>query len=141
MILRTYSELIAIPTFAERYEYLRISGKVGEDTFGFDRYLNQKFYRSLEWKRIRDKVIIRDNCCDLAIDGREIYGKVIIHHMNPIGLSDIMDATEYLLNPEFLICTTLDTHNAIHYGDATQLIIDVVERKPNDTVPWKKGIV
>ena len=141
MILRTYSELIAIPTFAERYEYLRISGKVGEDTFGFDRYLNQKFYRSLEWKRIRDKVIIRDNCCDLAIDGREIYGKVIIHHMNPIGLSDIMDATEYLLNPEFLICTTLDTHNAIHYGDATQLIIDVVERKLNDTVPWKKGIV
>ena len=138
MNLRTYSELVQFPTFIERYEYLRLKGKVGEDTFGFDRWLNQNFYRSKEWKRIRDQVILRDNGCDLAIPDREIYGKAVIHHMNPVSIKDIVDATEYLLNPEFLICTTLDTHNAIHYGDADLLVTDPIERKPNDTCPWRK---
>lgn len=139
MITRTYNELILLPTFEERFEYLRLKGKVGEDTFGFDRYINQKFYRSIEWKRIRDQVILRDKGCDLGIDDREIFGKAIIHHMNPVSISDVVDATEYLLNPEFLICTTLETHNAIHYGDADQILrTNPIERKPNDTCPWKR---
>ncbi len=138
MILRTYSELIQIPTFKERYEYLRIDGVVGADTFGFDRWLNQKFYRSTEWKRIRNQVILRDNACDLGVDGYDIYGRIIIHHMNPITMVDLVGATDYLINPEFLICTTHDTHNAIHYGDAELLQTDPIERKPNDTCPWKK---
>lgn len=138
MILRTYSELIQIPTFKERYEYLRIKGVVGADTFGFDRWLNQKFYRSTEWKRIRNQVILRDNGCDLGVDGYDIYGRIIIHHMNPITMVDLVGATDYLINPEFLICTTHDTHNAIHYGDAELLQSDPIERKPNDTCPWKK---
>lgn len=139
MITRTYSELILLPTFEERYEYLRIKGKVGADTFGFDRYINQKFYRSLEWKRIRDQVILRDNGCDLGIEDRPIFGKVLIHHLNPVSVDDIVDATEYLLNPEFLICTTLDTHNAIHYGDESKLLrTKPTIRLPNDTCPWKR---
>lgn len=138
MILRTYSELIQIPTFKERYEYLRIKGVVGADTFGFDRWLNQKFYRSAEWKRIRNQVILRDNGCDLGVDGYDIYGRIIIHHMNPITMVDLVGATDYLIDPEFLICTTHDTHNAIHYGDADLLQSDPIERKPNDTCPWRK---
>jgi hypothetical protein len=138
MKIKTYSELILLPTFEERFDYLRLDGRVGEDTFGFDRYLNQLFYRSYEWKKIRDHVIIRDNGCDLAVEGYDIYGKILIHHMNPITARDIADRTELLLNPEYLICVTHDTHNAIHYGDENLIIKAPVERRPNDTCPWKR---
>ena len=138
MSIKTYSELIALPTFEERYRYLRLRGSVGKDTFGFDRYLNQAFYRSAEWKRIRDLVIVRDNGCDLGVEGHEIYGKILIHHMNPIAVKDIQDASEFLLNPDYLICVTHATHNAIHYGDENQLIKAPIERTKNDTCPWKK---
>lgn len=137
--IKTYPELISLPTFEERYQYLKLSGNVGEDTFGFDRYLNQKFYRSAEWKRIRDEVIIRDNGCDLGIEDRVIYGKVLIHHMNPIRLNDIRYVTDRLLNPEYLICVTHNTHNAIHYGDESLIIKSTpIIRTPNDTCPWKR---
>lgn len=135
--IKTYSELISLPTFEERYAYLRLSGIVGEDTFGFDRYLNQKFYRSAEWKRIRDYVIVRDNGCDLGIEDRMIHGKILIHHMNPITQRDIQCMTDTLLNPEFLICVSHTTHNAIHYGDEDLLIKDPIVRTRNDTCPWK----
>lgn len=137
MSIRTYSELIKIPTYEERFEYLKLSGIVGEETFGFDRYVNQAFYRSVEWKRIRDQVILRDNGCDLGMPDRVIPGKIIIHHMNPINIRDIYDATDYLMNPEYLITTAVMTHNAIHYSDAELLIKDYIERKPNDTCPWR----
>ena len=136
--IKTYSELITLPTFEERYRYLRLRGSVGEDTFGFDRYLNQKFYRSAEWKRIRDQVIIRDLGCDLGIEDREIRGKILIHHMNPITEKDIRYLTEILLNPEYLICVSHNTHNAIHYGDEDLLIKAPVIRARNDTCPWKR---
>lgn len=135
--IRTYSELILLPSFQERYEYLKLDGIVGEDTFGFDRYLNQQFYRSAEWKRIRDLVIVRDNGCDLGIDGYFIQGRVYIHHMNPISQKDIVSKTSLLIDPEYLICVSLDTHNAIHYGDEKLLRRDPIERRPNDTCPWK----
>ena len=138
MIIKTYSELITLPTFEERYRYLRLEGAVGVDTFGFDRIFNQMFYTSSEWKRVRDIVITRDNGCDLGIEGREIYGKVVIHHLNPISLEDIENATEYLLNPEYLITTTHNTHNAIHYGDESKLVTNPIERRRNDTCPWKR---
>lgn len=137
MSIKTYSELIALPTFEERFEYLKLSGSVGEETFGFDRYINQNFYRSLEWKRIRNQVILRDNGCDLGVDGYNIVGRIYIHHMNPITTRDIRDVTEYLLNPEFLISTTHDTHNAIHYGDKELIAKLPVERTKNDTCPWR----
>lgn len=133
---RTYSELITIPSFKERYEYLRLNGVVGEDTFGWDRYLNQNFYRSDEWKSLRDRIIIRDNGCDLGVEGYEINSRIYIHHMNPISIRDITDATEYLTNPEFLICTSFNTHQAIHYGDETLLVTEPIIRKPNDTTLW-----
>ena len=137
-MLKTYSELCKLQTFKERFEYLQLNdGRVGEDTFGFERYLNQQFYRSREWKRLRDELIIRDNGCDLGVDGYNIYGRVIIHHMNPITKDDILNQTDYLMNPEFLICTTHNTHNAIHYGDESLLILDPIERSKNDTCPWK----
>ncbi len=139
MTIRTYSELITIPTFEERYDYLRLGGKVGEETFGFDRYINQLFYRSKEWKSIRDRVITRDNGCDLGIDGREIYGKILIHHMNPITKDDILQRSEYLLDPEYLITTIKNTHDAIHYGDRSLLITSPVERSRNDTCPWRRN--
>ena len=135
---KTYSELILLPTFEQRFEYLRLDGRVGEDTFGFDRYLNQLFYRSYEWRKIRDHVIVRDNACDLAIEGYDIYGKILIHHMNPITARDIENRTDLLLNPEYLICVTHDTHNAIHYGDENLLIKGPVIRTKNDTCPWKR---
>lgn len=138
MNIRTYSELITLPTFEERFEYLQLNGAVGEETFGFDRYLNQVFYRSRRWKLIRDSIIIRDNGCDLGVEGYDIYGKIIIHHMNPLSIRDIEHESDYLLNPEFLISTTLNTHNAIHYGDKNLLITAPVERRKNDTCPWKK---
>lgn len=135
--IRTYSELVHLSTFEERYQYLRLSGVVGKDTFGFDRYLNQNFYRSAAWKRVRDQVIIRDNGCDLGMEDRLIYGKILIHHMNPITDKDILDLTDFLLNPEYLICVSHATHNAIHYGDEDQLLKLPTARFKNDTCPWK----
>ena len=137
MSIKTYSELILLPTFEERFKYLQLNGRVGDDTFGFDRYINQKFYRSAEWKRIRDYIIIRDHGCDLAADGYEIHGRILIHHMNPITISDIKFSTEYLMNPDYLICVTHNTHNAIHYGDEKQIITGPIVRTKNDTCPWK----
>lgn len=137
MIIRTYSELITFPTFEERFQYLRLDGEVGMDTFGFDRWMNQVFYRSYEWKRLRDEIIIRDNGCDLGIEGFEINKRIIIHHMNPISDKDIENKSDFLLNPEFLICTTHNTHNAIHYGDETLLVTRPIERTRNDTCPWR----
>ena len=135
--IKTYSELVMLPTFEERFKYLQLNGSVGKDTFGFDRYVNQNFYRSKEWKRVRDFVILRDNGCDLAADGYTIYGKIIIHHMNPITVKDIGSVTDYLMNPEYLICTTHSTHNAIHYGDGSLLMMLPTERRKNDTCPWR----
>lgn len=136
-MIRTYKELSQLKTFRERYEYLRLNGKVGEETFGFDRYLNQVFYKSEEWKSIRDFVIVRDNGCDLGVDGYEIHGKILIHHMNPILAEDILKRSDFLLNPDYLITTVLSTHNAIHYGDDSLLITVPVERTRNDTCPWR----
>ena len=138
MSIRTYSELITIPTFEERYKYLRIGGKVGEDTFGFDRYLNQIFYRSKEWKDVRNKVIVRDCGCDLGIKGREIYDRILIHHMNPISKIDILERSKFLLDPEYLICVCKRTHDAIHYGDDSILFSGPVIRTKNDTCPWRR---
>ena len=138
MIIRTYSDLIRLPTFEERFRYLQLNSSVGKETFGFDRYLNQNFYRSAEWKRIRDKVIIRDNGCDLGSEDRLIYGRVIIHHMNPVTDKDIVDLTSFLLNPEYLICVSHNTHNAIHYGNEDLLMKGPVIRTKNDTCPWKQ---
>lgn len=138
MSIRTYSELITIPTFKERFEYLRLDGKVGEETFGFDRYLNQSFYKSPEWRSVRDFVIIRDCGCDLAMEGHEIFGKILVHHMNPIRIEDIVNRSEYLLDPEYLICTIKNTHDAIHYGDGSLLITGPIERTKNDTCPWRR---
>lgn len=135
--IRTYSELLKLRTFEERFEYLKLNGKVGADTFGFDRYLNQSFYRSKIWKSVRDRIIIRDNGCDLGTEGYDICGKMIIHHMNPIRLDDLENNSDFLLNPEYLICTTPDTHNAIHYGDSTLIVKGPIERKKYDMCPWK----
>lgn len=137
--IRTYSELSKLSTFEERYEYLKLDGIIGEETFGFDRYLNQKFYqRDPEWLRVRDFVIIRDLGCDLGIEGREIHGPIIVHHMNPITKEDLINRTEFLLDPEYLICTVKRTHDAIHYGDENLLMKGPVERIKNDTCPWRK---
>ena len=139
MSIKTYSELITLPTFEERYRYLRLGGTVGEETFGFDRYLNQTFYKSKEWLTVRDKIIVRDNGCDLGIDGREIHGRILIHHMNPITKEDILNRSEFLLDPEYLISTVKLTHDAIHYGDDSILFMNLVERSKNDTCPWKRN--
>ena len=137
--LRCYSELIKLPTFEERYRYLRLGGRVGADTFGFDRYLNQAIYqRDPRWKDARDIVIIRDNGCDLGIEGREIHGKILVHHMNPITMDDIIHDRDWIYNPEYLISTMLTTHNAIHYGDENLLMKAPIERTQNDTCPWKR---
>jgi len=138
-MVRRYSDLMQLQTYEERLEYLRLRGSVGKDTFGFDRYLNQLFYRSAEWKRVRDIVIIRDNGCDLGMPGYEIGDKIFVHHMNPITINDIEDATDFLLNPEYLICVSKETHDAIHYGTDIAGYAErkkVVERKPNDTKLW-----
>lgn len=137
MSIRTYSELITIPTFEERYKYLQLKGSVGKDTFGYDRYLNQLFYQTIEWKRLRRDLIIRDCGCDLGVKGYEIHGRIIIHHMNPITKEDLLDRTDYLMNSEYLICTTHSTHNAIHYGDESLLVTAPIVRSKNDTCPWK----
>lgn len=138
MSIKTYSQLIRLPTFEDRFEYLKLKGLVGKDTFGHDRYLNQVFYSSMEWRRLRDEIIIRDNGCDLGIEGRQIGGKVYIHHLNPLGVNDILTHSEYLVNPEYLICVSFETHNAIHYGDINLLPRDPIERKRNDTCPWRR---
>ena len=138
MSIKRYSELILLPTFEERYKYLQLNGVIGDETFGFDRYINQMFYRSQEWKQVRDYVIVRDNGCDLGIEGHEIRGKILIHHMNPIGIKDIQQVNKILLDPEYLITTMLSTHNAIHYGDKSLLVKDPIERSKNDTCPWKR---
>lgn len=137
-MIRTYSDLIQIPDFEGRFRYLQIHGKVGVDTFGFDRIFNQKFYRSKEWRHIRDKIIVRDLGCDLGVEGYDIFRQpIVIHHMNPISMKDIEESTEFLLNPEYLICTTDRTHKAIHYGDESLLSLSFAERSRNDTCPWK----
>lgn len=136
-MIRTYSELILLPTIKERFEYLKIGGKVGAETFGFERYLNQVLYRSAEWRKLRDEVIIRDNGCDLADPDYEIHGRIIIHHMNPISKEDIVRRSDLVLNPDYLICTSFDTHNAIHYGDYSLIPHLPEERAPNDMCPWR----
>ena len=135
--MRTYSELIKLTTLAERFDYLKLGGVIGEDTFGFERYLNQNFYRSAVWKKIRNEVIIRDNGCEMGLEDYPIAGRIIIHHMNPVDSDDIIHQRDILLNPEFLICVGNQTHNAIHYGSIDLLPQDPIERKPNDTCPWK----
>lgn len=142
-IIRNYTELARLPTFEERFQYLKLNGQVGRDTFGFDRVFNQRFYRSDEWKRIRDDVIVRDTgnqnaCCDLGVPGYEIGERILIHHMNPITLDDITESSDFLLNPEYLIAVSHATHNAIHYGGDVKLYSQPVNRRPNDTCPWKK---
>lgn len=140
--IRTYSELIKLHTFEERFRYLKLDGKVAEETFGFDRWINQTFYRSKEWRDIiRPRVIVRDNACDLGVKDYDISGPIIIHHMNPISVDDIVNATDYVFNLEYLVCTVLSTHNAIHYGNPkllSELPLYPTERKPNDTCPWKR---
>lgn len=141
MIIKTYSELIQLETFEERYEYLRVGGRVGEETFGFDRYLNQKFYKDPEWLSIRDDVIVRDNGCDLGMPGHDIPEgvKILVHHINPITIDDIVNRNPKLFDPENLICTIKNTHDAIHYGDESLLITAPIERSKNDTCPWRRG--
>lgn len=136
---RTYSELIKLPTFEERYEYLRLDGEVGAATFGSDRYLNQLFYTSDEWRKIRDEVIIRDKGCDLAMDGYDVPKGIIVHHMNPISVEDILQHSEKLIRIEFLVCVSDITHKAIHYGNQELLPRGPIARFQNDTCPWKKG--
>lgn len=140
--MRRYSELSKLKTFEERYEYLKLGGTVGESTFGFDRYFNQAFYHSPEWKKIRQLVILRDSdgnsVLDLGVEDHPISGRIYIHHMNPISLSDIENKTDFLLNPDFLICVSKDTHDAIHYGaDHVFTRNEIIERKPFDTCLWR----
>lgn len=137
MIFRTFSELNKLRTFEERYEYLQLKGSIGRETFGFDRYLNQSLYNSTEWKKARDIVILRDNGCDLGIEGYEINSKIIIHHMNPITKEMVINRDASIFDPEFLICCSHRTHNAIHYGDVEQIPKGPLERRPNDTCLWK----
>lgn len=135
-LFRKYAELRRLFTFEERFEYLRLGGVVGTTTFGFDRYINQDFYRSREWRSVRDQVIVRDEGCDLGVEGYEIHGNLLVHHMNPMSADDVVHGEEWILNPDFLITTTQDTHNAIHYGDKSLLKTPFVPRQPNDTKLW-----
>lgn len=137
-MIRTYSELILLPTFEERFQYLKLDGIVGEETFGFDRYLNQLFYTSAEWREIRDYVILRDNGCDLGIAGREIPGRILVHHMNPVSKEDILRRSKFLLDPEYMISTFKNTHDAIHYGDESILFKNPIQRTAYDTCPWRR---
>lgn len=137
-MIRTYSELVKLSTFEERFQYLQLNGVVGAETFGFDRYLNQIFYTSDEWKSLRNKIIVRDNGCDLGVKGCDIRTTIIIHHMNPITEKDILSHSNFLVDPEFLITTRLSTHNGIHYGDESLAqSYSVIQRSPNDTCPWR----
>lgn len=137
MSIKTYSELITIPTYEERFDYLRLKGAVGKETFGFDRYLNQTLYNSPEWKRLRRQIIIRDDGCDLACEDYVIHGNIIIHHINPIRIEDVINRSPIVFDPENLICVSHNTHNAIHYGDVNLLSTGPIERTPNDTCPWR----
>lgn len=136
MRIRSYTELRRLDSYEERFSYLRLGGQVGRDTFGFDRYLNQMFYQSREWRDVRHKIILRDGGCDLGIPGWEIYDRIYIHHMNPMTANDILRGNEAVLDPEFLITVTHKTHNAIHYGDGKQLPRLPIERRPGDTKLW-----
>ena len=136
--IRTYKELVSIDNYLDRYEYLKLGGTVGQETFGFERYLNQKFYRTDEWRKVRDYVIVRDNGCDMAFDGREIHSRILIHHLNPVMPNDILERESWILDPEFLVCVCKQTHDAIHYGDESLLLLDPVIRTKNDTCPWRK---
>lgn len=138
MSIKTYSELCTIATFEERYDYLRLGGRVGEDTFGFERYLNQKFYQSTEWRHFRDSIIVRDFGCDLGLTGYEIHGPIYLHHLNPLTVSDLKNRADALMNPENVICTSFTTHQAIHYGDRNLLPQPLILRTRNDTCPWKQ---
>ena len=137
MSIRTYSELITIPTFEERFEYLQLKGSVGKDTFGYDRHLNQVLYRSPEWKRLRNQIIIRDCGCDLACEGYDIHSKVLIHHLNPITVEDVLARSRKVFDPDNLVCVSHNTHNAIHYGDVDLLVTEPIIRTKNDTCPWR----
>lgn len=137
MSIKTYSELITIPTFEERFEYLQLKGSVGKDTFGYDRHLNQVLYRSPEWKRLRNQIIIRDCGCDLACEGYDIHSKVLIHHLNPITVEDVLARSRKVFDPDNLICVSHNTHNAIHYGDVDLLVTGPIIRTKNDTCPWR----
>lgn len=137
MMIKTYSELIRFNTLEERYRYLRIGGRVGEETFGFDRWMNQVFYKDPRWRDIRDEVITRDNGCDMGLEGYDIHGKIFVHHMNPVTKDDILYNFDSLLNPEFLISTSKRTHDAIHYGNEDLLPQSPIVRTRNDTCPWK----
>lgn len=139
MTSKSYSELASLATFEERFEYLKLNGQVGQDTFGFNRYLNQDFYKSKEWKQVRSFVIARDNGCEMGLQGYPIKGQIYVHHINPISDEDICNSTDLLLNPENLVCVSLELHNAIHYGDNSIVKKNnIVERGPNDTCPWRK---
>jgi hypothetical protein len=135
-VIRTYTELSRIPSFEARFAFLKLGGDVGSSTFGFDRYLNQEFYRSTHWRRARSLVIARDYGCDLGIEGREIFDKVYVHHMNPLTVDDIKHSNVDIINPEYLICVSHVTHNAIHYGDESLLPKPVIARQPGDTKVW-----
>lgn len=135
---KSYSELIRLPTYLERFRYLQINGAVGAETFGYDRYLNQILYRTGEWKRFRRDIILRDNGCDLACDDYEIFGRILVHHINPITVDDVLNRDPKIFDPNNVITTTLDTHNAIHYGDERLLVMDPIVRTKNDTCPWRK---
>lgn len=135
--MRTYTDLCKLPTFMDRFRYLKLNAKIGEDTFGFDRYLNQIFYRSSEWRKVRNFVIVRDEGNDLGVSGFSIGGRILIHHMNPINVHDILQRNEDILNPEYLICVSASTHQAIHYGNEDLLPAEPVERSLYDTCPWK----
>lgn len=137
--IKTYSEMLSLPTFIERFEYLRIGGQVGDATFGYDRYLNQILYRTPEWKRFRRDIIIRDMGFDLACDDREIVGKILVHHINPLTIDDVSNLDPKIFDPENVVCVSLDTHNAIHYGDESLLMKEPVVRTKNDTCPWKRN--
>lgn len=137
MLTKSYRNLILLPTLKERYEYLKLTGTIGESTFGFDRYLNQRFYQSVEWRRFRSRVIARDEGNDMGLDGYPIQGKVIIHHINPLSVKDFEEQSELLFDMENVICVSPMTHEAIHYGDSTLLPRDPIERRPNDTIPWR----
>lgn len=138
-MIRSYSELIKLPTFEERFDYLKLGGSVGQSTFGYDRYLNQQFYTSGKWRKFRDEIIARDMGCDLGVEGYEINGQpVLIHHINPLKRNDIVDRSPYLMDPDNVITTTYRTHRAIHYGDKSQIFTGLVERSANDTCPWRQ---
>lgn len=134
---KSYLELITFDSFLDRFKYLKLNGVIGLDTFGHDRYLNQKLYRSYEWKRIRDEIIVRDNGCDLGMPGYNIFGKILVHHINPISPNDIMHSSDNIFDLNNLICVSHETHNAIHYGDDKLLKHDIIDRFKNDTIPWR----